>query len=77
MTTQLNYLIVQHRHVELVYRAEQSRLAGEARAAVSAPSPRWNLGRLLAPRRLRAAGLAAAAQPARPGPPQAYVRCDT
>ena len=77
MTTQLNNLIVQHRHIELVYRAEQARHAGEARAAVSAPSPRWNLGRLLAPHRLQAAGLAAAAQPVIPGPPQAYVRCDT
>ena len=63
MTTQLNYLVAQHRHIELVYRAEQARLAAEARAAGSAPSPRWNLGRLLAPRRLRAARLAAAAQP--------------
>ena len=77
MNSQLNCLIVQHRHVELVYRAEQSRLAGEARAAVSAPSPRWNLGGLLAPRRLRAAGLAAAARPARLGPSQECVRCDT
>jgi hypothetical protein len=77
MTSQLNYLIVKQRHVELAHRAEQARLAGEARAAVSAPSPRWHLGRLLAPRRLRAAGLAAAAQPARPGPPQECVRWDT
>ena len=77
MTSQLNYLIVKQRHVELAHRAEQARLAGEARAAVSAPTPRWNLGRLLAPRRLRTAGLAAAAQPARPGPPQECVRWDT
>ena len=77
MSSQLNYLIVQQRHVELVYRAEQSRLVGEARAAVSASSRRWNLGRLLAPRRLRAAGLAAAARPASFGPSHDCVRCDT
>ena len=77
MSSQLNYLIVQHRHTELVRRAEQSRLAGEARAAVSAPSPPGNLGRLLAPRRLRAAGLAGSAQPASLGPSQECVRCDT
>ena len=76
MTPLLNYLIAQQRSIELAYRAEQARLAGDARAAVSAPSPRWNLGRLLGPRRLRTAGLAAAAQPVRPGPPQPCVRCD-
>jgi hypothetical protein len=77
MTSQLNYLIAQQRHIELAHRAEQARLATEARAAVSAPSPRWNLGRLLATRRLRAARLAAAARPASPGPPQECLRCDT
>jgi hypothetical protein len=77
MTPQLNYLIAQQRHIELAYRAEQARLAGDARAAVSAPPPRWNLGRLLAPRGLRAAGSAAAAQPVRPGPPRECARCDT
>jgi hypothetical protein len=77
MTSQLNYLIAQQRHIELAHRSEQARLAGEAHAAASAPSPQWNLGRLLATRRLRAAGLAAAARPARPGPPQECLRCDT
>ena len=77
MTSQLNYLIAQQRHIEFAYRAERARLAGEARAAESAPSPRWNLGRLLATPRLRAAGLTAAAQPATPGPQQECVKCDT
>jgi hypothetical protein len=76
MTPQLNYLMAQERHNELVHRAKQVRLADDARAAVSAHSPRWNLGRLLATRRPQAAGLAAAAQPVRPGPPQRCVRCD-
>jgi hypothetical protein len=76
MTSQLNHLIAQERHNELAHRAKQARLADDAHAAVSAPPPRWNLGRLLATRRLRAAGLAAAAQPVRPGPPQRCVRCD-
>ena len=43
MTSQLNYLIVQQRHIELAHRAEQARLADEARAAVSASSPRWTM----------------------------------
>src|ERR1700756_876215 len=60
MTSHLIYLIVQHRHIELVRRAKQARLANEARAAGPASSPRWNIGRLLASRRLRAARLAAA-----------------
>ncbi len=74
MTSQLNYLIVQQRHIELAHRAEQARLADDARAAVSASSPRWNLGRLLATRRLRAARLATAVHPARPAPPKG---CET
>ena len=40
MTSQLNYLIVQQRHIEFAYRAEQARLADQARAARSAFSPR-------------------------------------
>jgi hypothetical protein len=74
MDSQLNYLIARQRQAELVSRAEQARLAIDARAAVSAPSRGWNLGRLVATRRLRPAGLVAAAQPA--GPPQECVRCD-
>ena len=77
MTSQLNYLIAQQRHIELACRAEQARLANEARPAASASSPRWNIGRLLAPRRLRAARLAAAARQASPGPPHECPRCDT
>ena len=74
MTSQLNYLIAPQRHIELAYRAEQARLADDARVAGSAPSPRWSLGRLLATRRLRAAGSAAAARQANPGPPQECLR---
>jgi hypothetical protein len=77
MTSQLNYLIAQQRHIEFAYRAEQARLAGQARAVVSAPSRRWNLGRLSAPRGLRAVSLATAATRARSAPPQQCLRCDT
>jgi hypothetical protein len=74
MDSQFNYLIARQRQAELVSRAEQARLANDARAAVSAPSRRSSLGWLVATRRLRPAGLVAAAQPA--GPPQECVRCD-
>ena len=77
MTSQLNYLFVQHRHIELVYRAEQARLAREAHAAGSAPSSPWKLRRLLAPPRLRAARVAPAVTQASLGASQACVRCDT
>ena len=77
MTSQLNYLIVQQRHAELASRADQPRLADRAQPAAPASSPRWNIRRLLAPRRLRAAGLAASAQPASLGLSQECVRCDT
>ncbi len=77
MTWQLNHLIAKQRQIELADRAEQARLAYDARVASLAPSRRWNRGRLLTPRRIRAAGLAAAARPARPRPPQECVRCDT
>ena len=77
MTSQLNYLIVQQRHIELACRSEQAFLAKETRPAGSPSSPRWDLGWLLAPRRLRAAGLAAAATQARSAPPQPCLRCDT
>lgn len=83
MTSQLNYLIVQRRHIEPAHRAEQARLAKETHPAGSPSSPRWDLAQLLAPRRLlaqrrlRAAGLAAAATQARSAPPQQCLRCDT
>ena len=77
MTSQLNYLIAQQRHIELAHRAEQARLAGEARAAVSTPSRRRNVARLLTPHRLAPARLAPAVTQARPGPPQECVRWDT
>ena len=76
MSPQLNYFIVQQKQSELVYRAEQAWLVREARAAESAQPRRSNLGRLIAPRRLGAAGLAAATQPASPGP-QECVRGET
>ena len=77
MTSQLNYLIAQQKHIELACRAEHARLAKETRPAGSPSSPRWNLGWLLAPRRFRAARLATAATQARPAPPQQCLRCDT
>jgi hypothetical protein len=77
MTSQLNDLIVRQRHSELVDRAEQARLASEARSATSASSRRWNISQLFAPRRLRAPGLAAAARQANPGPPYECPRCDS
>ncbi len=40
MTSQLTYLIAEQRHIEFGNRAEQARLAREARAAESAFSPR-------------------------------------
>ena len=67
MTSHLNYLIAQQRHIELARYAEQARLANDARPAGSASSPRWNLGRLLATRRLKAARVAAAARQRNPG----------
>jgi hypothetical protein len=76
MTSQLNYLIVQHRHIELVCHADQTRLANELRPAGPASSPRWNIRRLLAPRQLQAARSATAASHARPGPPQKCLRCE-
>jgi hypothetical protein len=42
MTSQLNYLIAQQRHAELVSRAERARLVSEARLARSASVPRWD-----------------------------------
>jgi hypothetical protein len=77
MTSQLNDLIVRQRHSELADLAQQARLASEARSATLASSRRWNIGQLLAPRRLRAPRLAAAARQANPGPPYEYPRCDT
>jgi hypothetical protein len=77
MISQLNYLIVQLRHIELVCRAEQARLANEIHPAGPASSPRWNIRRLLAPRPLRTPGLAAPAPLASPGPPQECLTCDT
>jgi hypothetical protein len=77
MTSQLDYLVVQQRHIELTCRAKHARVASEVRRAELTSSPCWNIGRLLAPRRLRAARLAAAAAQASPGPAQECLRCGT
>jgi hypothetical protein len=77
MHSHLNYLVAQQRQIELTCRAEQARHATETRPEVSASSPRWDLPRLLAPRRLRAASLAAAAQHASPGMPHECLGCGT
>ena len=76
MTSHLNYLIAQQRYTELASYAEQARLANEARPVGSASLPRWNVGRLLATRRLKAASVAAAAQHVMPGPPPECLTCD-
>ena len=76
MNPQLNYFMVQQKQSELAYRAKQGRPGREARGAVSRQPRRSNLGRLIASWRLGAAGLSAAAQPARPGP-QECVRGET
>jgi hypothetical protein len=65
MTSYLSYIMTQQRSTELAYRAVQARLAGEARLAVPASSPRWNLGRRLATHLLRAAHQSAAAHQAK------------
>ena len=77
MHPHLNYLVAQQRRIELTCRAEQTRLADELRPAGSASSPRWDIARRLAPRRLRAAHLAAAARHAGPGAPHECLGCDT
>ena len=77
MTSQLNYLIAQQSQAELVSRAEQARLASEARLARSAPAPRWNVGRFLSTRRLKAACVSASARKANAGPARECVSCDT
>jgi len=77
MTSQLNYLIAQQRQAELVSRAERARLANAPRRPRSAASPRWNVGRLLSTRRLKAPHVSAAARKANAGPPRECVSCDT
>jgi hypothetical protein len=54
MTSQLNYLIAQQRQAELVSHADRARLASDAHLSRSASPPRWNVGRLLSTRRLKA-----------------------
>jgi hypothetical protein len=76
MNSHLNHLIAQQRYTELAHCAEQARLANEARRAVSASSPRWNIGRLVSTRRLKAALVAAAARHTNPGPPHECLRCE-
>jgi hypothetical protein len=76
MNPQLAYLLVQARHSELIRRAEQARLAGEARSARSPSFPRRYAGRLLATRRLRLSCLAGVAQYASSNPPHECLSCD-
>ena len=76
MNPQLTYLLVQARHSELVCRADQARLAGEARRARSPSFPRRYVGRLLATRRLRPSRLASVAQHASSNPPHECLSCD-
>jgi hypothetical protein len=76
MNPQLTYLLVQARHPELVCRAEQSRLAGEARRAWSPSFPRRDVGRLLATRRLRPSRSPSVAQHASSNPPHECLSCD-
>jgi hypothetical protein len=77
MTSQLHYLIAQQSHIEVFCRAEQARLADEARTLASPSAQRRQIGRLLAPRRLRAARLAAAGAQASQRPPHKCLSCDT
>jgi hypothetical protein len=77
MTSQLNYLIAQQRQDELVSHGERALLARDARLARSAWSPRWNVGRLLSTRRLKAPHVSAGARKANAGPPRVCVSCDT
>lgn len=69
MNPQLTYLRVQARHLELIRRAEQARLAGETRRARSPSFPRRYIGRLLTTRRLRPSRLPSIAQHASSNPP--------
>jgi hypothetical protein len=53
MTSQLNYFIAQQREAELVSRAEQARLAGEARLARHRHKPGTRRKPAAGPLRLR------------------------
>jgi hypothetical protein len=75
MNSQLNYLIAQQRIAEFACRAEQARLASQARAARSA-STRCYVGFLLAPRRLKAARMAAAGQQTNLACAEQCLRCE-
>ena len=77
MTSQLNYLIVQQRHIEFAYRAEQARLADQARAARSTFSPRHYVRRLRATHWLQARHPAAAAGNTTAVSLRGDLRCDT
>jgi hypothetical protein len=77
MTSQLNYLIAQQRHAELVSHAEQTRLTSDAHLSRSASPPRGNVGRLLSTRRLKAPHVSAAARKANARLPRECVSCDT
>jgi hypothetical protein len=76
MNPQLTYLLIQARHAELVCRAEQARLVGEARRARSSSFPRRYVGRFPATRRLRPARLASVTQHASANPPRECLSCE-
>jgi hypothetical protein len=76
MTSQLNYLIARQRQVELAYRAEQARLAGEARATRPAFPARRYVRRLRATQGSRAPHPAAAAENATAVSLQPELRCN-
>jgi hypothetical protein len=77
MTSQLNYLIAQQRQAELVSHAERALVASDAHLSRSASPPRWDVGRLLSTRRLKAPHMSAAARKANARPPRECVSCDT
>jgi hypothetical protein len=76
MNPQLTYFLVQARHSELICRAEQARIAGQARRARSPSFPRRYAGRLVAMRRLSPSRLASVAQYASSNPPHECLSCD-
>jgi hypothetical protein len=76
MTSQLNYLIAQQRQAELVSCAERAVLASDAHLVRSASPSRWNVGRPLSTRRLKAPHMSAAARKAHARAPRECVSCD-
>jgi hypothetical protein len=76
MHSQLTYLIVKLRQSELICRAEQARLADEARRPRSPSFPRRYVAWVRTARRLRPARLAGVARHADPNPAHECLSCD-